>query len=114
MLLVLSSRNNEEDVWRVFENHPDMVLQKDDIVDWRINWESKPGHLKEMADSLNLSLSQFIFLDDDPAQCLRMNEELPEVMTLLLPANEKPFHYLLSTLGLLTVMMLRMRIEGEP
>lgn len=42
-----------------------------------------------MADSLNLSLSQFIFLDDDPAQCLRMNEELPEVMTLLLPANEK-------------------------
>ncbi|WP_368929689.1 HAD-IIIC family phosphatase [Bacillus pumilus] len=89
LLLVLSSRNNEEDVWRVFENHPDMILQKDDIVDWRINWESKPAHLKEMADSLNLSLSQFIFLDDDPAQCLRMNEELPEVMTLLLPANEK-------------------------
>ncbi|OLP64674.1 Phthiocerol/phenolphthiocerol synthesis polyketide synthase type I PpsE [Bacillus pumilus] len=89
MLLVLSSRNNEEDVWRVFENHPDMVLQKEDLVDWRINWESKPAHLKEMAESLNLSLSQFIFLDDDPAQCLRMNEECPEVMTLLLPANEK-------------------------
>nr|MDF9459705.1 hypothetical protein [Bacillus pumilus] len=41
----MSKRNNEEDVWRVFENHPDMILQKDDIVDWRINWESKPKHI---------------------------------------------------------------------
>ncbi|MGV2541843.1 hypothetical protein FO502_21255, partial [Bacillus pumilus] len=45
--------------------------------------------LKERADSLNLSLSQLIFLDDDPAQCLRMIEKLPEVMTLLLPAHEQ-------------------------
>ncbi|KAB2495264.1 type I polyketide synthase [Priestia endophytica] len=89
LLLVLSSKNHEEDVWRVFEHHPDMILQKQDFVDWRINWEGKPDHLREMAEALNLSLSQFIFLDDDPAQCLRMNEEVPEVMTLLLPAEEK-------------------------
>ncbi|MCY8236590.1 HAD-IIIC family phosphatase [Bacillus inaquosorum] len=87
LLLVLSSRNNEEDVWNVFERHPDMILKKEDFVLSRINWNEKARNMKEMADELNISVDRFIFLDDDPAQCLEMNERLPEVLTLLLPSD---------------------------
>ncbi len=84
---MLSSRNNEEDVWNVFERHPDMILKKEDFVLSRINWNEKARNMKEMADELNISVDRFIFLDDDPAQCLEMNERLPEVLTLLLPSD---------------------------
>ncbi len=84
---MLSSRNNEEDVWNVFERHPDMILKKEDFVLSRINWDEKARNMKEMADELNISVDRFIFLDDDPAQCLEMNERLPEVLTLLLPSD---------------------------
>ncbi|ASS70206.1 type I polyketide synthase [Bacillus atrophaeus] len=87
LLLVLTSRNNEEDVWDVFERHPDMILQKEDFVLSRVNWNEKARNIKEMADELNISADRFMFLDDDPAQCLEMNERLPEVLTLLLPSD---------------------------
>lgn len=87
LLLVLCSKNNEEDVWSVFDHHPDMILKKSDFVDHRINWGQKNDNIVELAKELNLSTDRFIFLDDDPAQCLTMNQRLPDVLTLLLPTS---------------------------
>ncbi|MBY8914125.1 HAD-IIIC family phosphatase [Bacillus sp. YC2] len=87
LLLTLCSRNNEEDVWQAFDHHPDMILKREDFVSSRINWEPKAKNIEEMAAELNISPDRFIFLDDDPAQCLEMNDRMPDVLTLLLPAE---------------------------
>ncbi|WP_223837423.1 type I polyketide synthase [Bacillus swezeyi] len=87
LLLVLSSKNNEEDVWKVFEHHPGMILKKEDFVHSQINWDQKAKNVEKMANELNISTDRFMFLDDDPAQCLEMIEHLPEVLALLLPAD---------------------------
>ncbi|MBC8756873.1 HAD-IIIC family phosphatase [Kordia sp. YSTF-M3] len=90
-LLVLLSKNNESAVWDVFENHPDMLLTKEHLVGWKINWDSKAGNIQQLAEELNLGLESFAFVDDNPLECHLMMEENPEVLTLELP--KKPEHF---------------------
>ncbi|MFH6951179.1 amino acid adenylation domain-containing protein [Flavobacterium sp. FlaQc-51] len=87
-LIVLVSKNNEEDVFRVFENHPDMILRKEHLVAWRINWKNKSDNIVELAADLSLNINSFIFIDDNPWECQQMMIAAPEVITLLLPEKE--------------------------
>ncbi|MBF0262210.1 MAG: HAD-IIIC family phosphatase, partial [Magnetococcales bacterium] len=87
-LLALNSKNNPEDVWEVFSNHPDMVLKREHVVTERINWRPKSENLRAMAQDLNLGSDSFIFLDDSGVECAEMMRNCPEVLTLRLP--ERP------------------------
>ncbi len=85
MLLTLCSKNNQADVWEVFEKNPHMMLKKEHLVAWRINWNPKSGNLQEFARGLNVGLDSFIFVDDSPSECSEVMTHCPEVLTLRLP-----------------------------
>jgi FkbH-like protein len=85
MLLCLCSKNNEEDVVQILDRHPGMLLRRNHIVAWRINWKSKSEGIKSLADELQLGLDSFIFIDDNPIECAQVQAECPEVLTLQLP-----------------------------
>lgn len=85
-LLAIASKNNEQDVIDTFALHPDMVLEWGDFTARRINWESKSKSLLELAEELNLGLDSFVFIDDDAKECAEVIDELPEIVTLQLPA----------------------------
>ena len=85
ILLCLCSKNDESDVLEVFEQRPDMVLKRDHLVSWRINWMPKSENIKSLAQELNLGLDSFIFLDDNPVECAEVRSGCPEVLTLRLP-----------------------------
>ncbi|MCP4146321.1 MAG: HAD-IIIC family phosphatase, partial [bacterium] len=87
MLLTLCSKNNEDDVWQAFEKNPEMQLKKEHFAAWRINWKLKSQNLKEIARELNLSPKSIIFLDDNPAECLEVETNAPEILVLELPAE---------------------------
>lgn len=88
-LLVLSSKNSEDDVWKVFEENHQMCLTKDDFVAWRINWNRKSENLLSMAEELNLGIDSFIFIDDSKAECLEVQNAQPSVLALLIPEHEE-------------------------
>jgi FkbH-like protein len=95
MLLAISSKNNEADVVETFDRHPEFPLRLSDITAKRINWLPKPLALASMATELSLSLDSFIFLDDSHREISEVDEELPEVLALCLPADTDAFaHYL--------------------
>jgi len=87
MLLCLCSKNNPEDVFQVFEQHPQMPLQQQHLVSWRINWQPKSENLKSLAQELQLGLDSFILIDDNPVECAEVQANCPEVLTLKLPEN---------------------------
>jgi len=89
MLLCLCSKNNEEDVFEIFDHHPGMLLRREHIVSWRINWKTKSDNIKSLADELQLGLDGFIFIDDNPIECARVQAECPEVLTLRLPQESR-------------------------
>jgi FkbH-like protein len=96
MLLCLCSKNNEEAVWEVFDQRPEMILKREQIVSSKINWEFKSGNIKAIAEELNLGLNSFIFVDDDPVVCAEVQANCPEILTLNLPENPGGFENFLN------------------
>ncbi|HKV13155.1 MAG TPA: amino acid adenylation domain-containing protein [Thermoanaerobaculia bacterium] len=85
MLLCLCSKNDEQDVLRVFAERSDMPLALERFVSWRINWEPKADNLKALAAELGLGLDSFLLVDDNPVECAAVRAACPEVLTLQLP-----------------------------
>jgi amino acid adenylation domain-containing protein/FkbH-like protein len=90
-LLVLCSKNNEADVWEVFDRHPGMKIKREQIAAHRINWQPKAGNLLSIAAELNLGTNSFIFLDDSEFEIEQMNDQCPEVLSITLPENSNDF-----------------------
>jgi FkbH-like protein/FkbM family methyltransferase len=88
-LLCLCSKNNEPDVFAVFDQRSDMILNRRHLADWRINWMSKSENLKSLASELNLPLESFIFIDDNPVECADVKANCPGVLTLQLPQESE-------------------------
>src|ERR1017187_10258027 len=87
LLLLLCSKNNDEDVAATFRAHPEMPLAPGDFAARRINWDSKAGNLASLADELELGLDTFILVDDNPKEVQEVRAGAPSVLALLLPAR---------------------------
>jgi FkbH-like protein len=97
MMVCLCSKNNEEDVWKVFEQNPGMILKREHILASRINWRPKSENLRSLAEELRLGLDSFIFLDDSAVECAEVEARSPEVLALQLPAETREMSRLLSS-----------------
>lgn len=78
IILAIASKNEKENV-ELGLNHPDSILKIDDFAATRINWNDKATNIKELAEELNLSLNQMVFVDDNPAEREIVRQQLPEV-----------------------------------
>jgi FkbH-like protein len=87
ILVCLASKNSEADVLQVLDERDDMKLKRKHVVSHRINWNSKAANLRSLASELNLGLDAFVFLDDNPLECAQVRAELPQVVTLQVPAE---------------------------
>ena len=87
VLVALCSKNEEADVWRVFDTRSDLGLGRDAIVTAAINWQPKSANLRAIAERLNLGLDSFIFIDDNPVECAEVRAACPQVLTLEWPQD---------------------------
>lgn len=83
--IALASKNNEADVFDVLEKHPDMLLHREHLATWRINWKPKPDALAAIADELNIGREALVFVDDNPFECDMVRNALPQVQVLQVP-----------------------------
>ena len=88
ILLALSSKNDEAAVLEAMDKHPEMILRKEDFVAWRINWSDKATNIAELVAELNIGLDAVVFLDDNPAERLRIAEALPQILVPELPDDK--------------------------
>jgi FkbH-like protein len=96
MLLCLCSKNNAEDVERVFDTRSDMLLARSDFVDGRVNWQPKSENLMSLAAGLKLGLDSFVFMDDSVVECAEVAAGCPQVLTLQLPVQAAELEQLLD------------------
>ena len=101
VLLALCSKNNEEDVNKIFKNHPDILIRDNHIVSKKINWQDKARNITEIAEELNLGLDCFIFIDDSSFEVGLVTQELPLVETIQVPQNLTEYPLLLKELKML-------------
>src|SRR5262249_4324656 len=98
VVLIVASKNEKANVLDVFRNHPDMVLREEHIAYFGVNWEPKANNLRLAAQTLNLGLDSFVFIDDHEVECAMMRELLPEVLTVKLPSDPARYEQTLASL----------------
>jgi FkbH-like protein len=98
ILLTICSKNDEKLALSVIEEHPAMILRKEDFVGWRINWKDKAENLVALAEELNLGLDSFVFLDDSPQERDQIRQVLSQVYVPDLPASPSEFAPFLASL----------------
>lgn len=99
VLLAISSKNNEQLAFEMIEQHPEMVLKKEDFSAWRINWGDKAQNILEIVNELHLGLQSVVFLDDNPIERDRIRQALPEVYIPDLPEDYTQYPVFIHTLN---------------
>lgn len=87
ILLAVVSKNNEDDVNTVFEKNNNMILKKSDFVTTRINWNSKADNIYEISQELNITTSDFVFLDDNPIEREEVSKRIPDITIAEYPSD---------------------------
>ncbi len=84
VLLAISSKNNEVDVFEVFDNHDGMVIKRDHLSASRVNWDVKSTNIKAIADELNIGVESLVFIDDNPFEVGQVGSSLPGLTAIQL------------------------------
>jgi FkbH-like protein len=109
VLLAVASKNNEADVFEVFDKHSGMALRREHISAWQVNWRPKSENIALIAESLNIGTDSLVFIDDNPMEIEYMRSAHPEVTSILLPPEPEE---ILTTLQRLAVFD-RIEISDE-
>jgi FkbH-like protein len=87
VILGIVSKNNEGDVFEVFESHEHMVLKKEHFASLKINWSPKSQSIAEVAQDLDIGIDSLVFIDDSPVEREAVRTALPEVTVPEFPAD---------------------------
>jgi FkbH-like protein len=87
VLLAVASKNNEADFWEVFDKHSGMVLKREHLSAWQINWLPKAENIPLIAKALNIGTDSLVFIDDNPMEIAYMRDARPEVTSILVPSE---------------------------
>jgi len=80
IILNINSKNDEENALAGLK-HPNSVLNPDDFVVIKANWQPKSNNIIEIYEQLNLSAESLVFVDDNPAERAIINQNVPVVST---------------------------------
>lgn len=83
VILAICSKNDLLDVLGMFNEHSEMILKKEHIACFQVNWEDKPSNIQKIAEKFNISLDSMVFVDDSPVEIEAVKAMLPEVTTIL-------------------------------
>ncbi len=93
VLLCICSKNDENDVVRVFAEHQDMLLRPEHITAYRIGWGNKADSILSIADELNLGVDSFVFIDDSRFEIEAATAMIPDLEVLCLE-GKRPYEFI--------------------
>jgi FkbH-like protein len=88
ILLAIVSKNEEAIALEAIMKHPEMILKKDDFIDWEINWDDKSKNILNLLKRVNIGPQSVVFIDDNPVERDRIRQSIPEVYVPEWPANK--------------------------
>ncbi len=100
IILAVASKNTESVVIDAFDRHPDMVLSKEDIAVFKVNWENKVDNIRQIQAALNIGFDSMVFLDDNPFERNMVREAIPSMTVPELPEDPADYLEYLYTLNL--------------
>jgi FkbH-like protein len=90
VLLSICSKNDKDLVEKAFETN-NFLLDLDDFVSVQASYNPKSLQIAELANTLNLGLESFVFIDDNPVEINEVKSSLPQVECLLFELDSKKY-----------------------
>jgi FkbH-like protein len=87
VILAICSKNDEANVRRVLAEHPDMVLREADFAKICANFGDKVSGIREIQQTLNISLDSMVFIDDSAFERDFVRTALPEIQVPDVPED---------------------------
>ncbi|WOG26340.1 HAD-IIIC family phosphatase [Endozoicomonas sp. 8E] len=79
ILLAITSKNVEEDVYRLFNQRFDFPLRRKHLSGIRANWNRKDVNINSLANEFNISPNDFLLLDDNMAEIVAVATTYPSI-----------------------------------
>jgi len=83
IILAVCSKNDAEDVKKVFCSHTAMKLQEEDIAAWSVNWQPKSQQMAQLAEKLQIDLQDMVLVDDNQWELEEVCSRYPQVAGVL-------------------------------
>jgi len=106
VILAICSKNNPDDAFKVFREHPSQVLKEEHFAAMRINWQNKAANIAELAQEINIGLDSMVFLDDNPVERAQVSQTHPEVLVVEMPKNPRLYREMIENLNVFDVLSL--------
>ena len=90
IVLNIASKNEKENALGGL-SHPDSKLQPNDFAVIEANWNPKDQSIHSIANTLNLTLDSFVFVDDNPAERDLVRKQIP---CIAVPELSDIHHYI--------------------
>ena len=81
--ICLASKNEEQDVKKMFFERKDFILKWEDFTVVKINWDSKAQNILAIAKTLNIGVDSILFIDDNPAEIQNISSNIQNIETIL-------------------------------
>ena len=81
--LCIISKNEQEDVEKLFEERKDFPLKRSDFSKIIGSWEPKSKSLNKMLGFLNISSDSVLFIDDNMGELIEIITEFPKIKIIL-------------------------------
>jgi FkbH-like protein len=99
IILAVCSKNDEQNAWEPFDQHPEILLKRNDIACFQANWNDKASNIRIIAEKLNIGLDSLVFVDDNPFERSLVRQELPMVAVPEFPEDPARLPQLLADAG---------------
>ena len=99
VLLAVSSKNDDLQARRPFQEIQDMVLKEHHFSAFHANWNDKASNILAISQQLSLGLDTFVFIDDNPLERDLVRKFLPEVAVPELPLDPAFYTLVLDAAG---------------
>lgn len=87
VIIAICSKNDKNDVLRVFREHDEMILREEHIAWFCVNWDNKADNIKSISEILNIGLDSIVFIDDSDFEVQTVKALLPQVTTIKYEKN---------------------------
>ena len=82
-MLAILSKNDERDVLKLLDEHPDYLLRAADFVSIEANWSNKPTNMVSILEKTRIGADSIVFVDDNPSELMQMHAVHPTIALVM-------------------------------
>ncbi|MCT1513180.1 HAD-IIIC family phosphatase [Staphylococcus epidermidis] len=106
VLLSINSKNEWNNVKQVFDEHPFMHINQNDITKYCINWDGKERNMHTISKDINIGMNSLVFVDDNPVERDVVESFIKDISIIDMPEDSSDYSDKILETGYFNILSL--------